>query len=57
MSLVTIYALFGDDVRILATNIDGDVYFWILNLIALSLFGIEILLSCIAIVNKYKLIK
>ena len=28
MAVITIYALFGDDIRILVTDNQGDPYFW-----------------------------
>lgn len=48
MTIVTIYALFGDDIRVLATDKDGDPYFYILNIIAMSLFTIEIVIASMA---------
>lgn len=47
MTIITLYSLFGDDVRVLVTNKDGDSTFWILNIIALSSFSTEIILSSI----------
>ena len=52
MLLVTIYALIGDDIRILAFNKDHDDVFLALNIVALSLFLIELLFSSIGI-NDY----
>ena len=52
MLLVTIYALIGDDIRILAFNKDHDPVFLALNIVALSLFLIELLFSSIG-VNDY----
>ena len=52
MLIVTIYALIGDDIRILAFNKDHDDVFLALNILALSLFLIELLLSSIGI-NEY----
>lgn len=47
MTIITLYALFGDDVRVLVTNKDGDSTFWIMNIIALCLFSVEIIFSSI----------
>lgn len=46
VSLVTLWALFGDDFRLLGGNSQNDVTFYILTLICFSIFVIEILLSC-----------
>jgi len=37
-TIITLYALFGDDVRVLVTDKNGDQNFWILNIIALLYF-------------------
>ena len=47
MTIITLYALFGDDVRVLVTNKDGDPFFWILDIIALCAFGLEIITASI----------
>ena len=44
MTLVTIYALFGDDIRLLAFGKSSDNVFIVLNCIALALFSVEICL-------------
>ena len=38
MTIITLFALFGDDVRVLVTDKNGDPNFWILNMIALLYF-------------------
>ncbi|CAD8094231.1 unnamed protein product [Paramecium sonneborni] len=48
MAFVTIYALFGDDIRILSVNKDGDDIFFILTTVCIICFTVEILLTCIA---------
>ena len=48
VSALTIYALFGDDIRILTTNVHADIYFDILTIICISVFTLEIVLSMIA---------
>ena len=57
MTVITIYALFGDDVRVLTTdkvlnlftNIkNGDAYFYVLHTITMAFFTIEIVLASIA---------
>jgi len=47
MTLLTVYALFGDDIRMIATSKKDDPVFFVLTLIAMSSFLIEIILSCI----------
>ena len=47
MTIIALYALFGDDVRVLVTDKNGDPNFWILNIIALIAFSIEIILASI----------
>lgn len=49
MFLVTIYALIGDDIRLLAFDKDADDVFMWLNIITLSLFTIELVLSSIGV--------
>lgn len=44
--LVTFYALFGDDIRLLSFGKEADDVFMYLNIIAMAVFGIEIVLSC-----------
>ena len=48
MTLITLYALFGDDLRVLITDSSGDSIFWVLNIICMVLFFLEIVLSSIA---------
>ena len=45
MTVITIYALFGDDVRVLVTNKEGDPTFWILNIVSMAAFILEIILA------------
>jgi len=47
MTLVTIYALLGDDLKLLTTTIEADVYFTWATSIALILFMIELILASI----------
>lgn len=47
MSVVTIYALYGDDVRILAFDKSADTAFLVLSIIAFTLFLMEITLLCL----------
>jgi len=44
-TMLTVYALIGDDLRLLLTNMPSDDYFNILTLICLVVFLLEILLS------------
>lgn len=47
MTLFTIFVLFADDIRILATDQNGDKYFYVFVLICFFFFLIEILLLII----------
>ena len=53
MTVVTIYALFGDDVRQLAFHKSADTVFYGLTIAAMSLFMLEILLASIAKENYF----
>lgn len=59
MAIVTLYALFGDDIRILSVNKDGDDVFFALTIICMCFFTLEIIFTCISnpeyICNVYKL--
>lgn len=48
MTVITIYALIGDDLRLLIWEKDADVTFMVLTVISLILFSLEIILACIA---------
>ncbi|KAL4454661.1 hypothetical protein ABPG74_021866 [Tetrahymena malaccensis] len=48
MTIVTLYALFADDIRVITTENDEDPYFWGASSFALAAFTIEIILSSIA---------
>jgi len=47
MTLVTIYALLGDDLKLLTTTKGADIYFTWCTSIALVLFMIELILASI----------
>eukprot|EP01022_Parablepharisma_sp_SALTPOND_P023258 TRINITY_DN4865_c0_g1_i1.p1 TRINITY_DN4865_c0_g1~~TRINITY_DN4865_c0_g1_i1.p1 ORF type:complete len:1061 (-),score=72.97 TRINITY_DN4865_c0_g1_i1:835-4017(-) len=47
MTLCTLYALFGDDIRLLATNRYADGIFYSFTIVAMCLFSAEIVLLCI----------
>jgi hypothetical protein len=47
MTLVTIYALLGDDLKLLTTTIEADIYFTWCTSIALVLFMLELILASI----------
>jgi len=53
MSLVTLYALFADDIRLWAFNKSSDPYFFSFMICALILFAIEIIINSI-VVDDYK---
>jgi hypothetical protein len=48
MTLLTIYALFGDDIRLCATTVNADDIFFSLTALSLLFFSIEIVLNSIA---------
>ena len=48
MTLITLYALFGDDIRTLSTDINGDPGFWVMNIVCLCAFSLEIILASIS---------
>lgn len=52
MLLITIYALIGDDIRLLAFEKEADDVFMWLNILAFGLFTLELILSSIG-VDKY----
>ncbi len=45
MTVITLYALFGDDIRVLATDKQGDPSFWVLNIISMVAFTGEIIIA------------
>jgi hypothetical protein len=49
MALVTVYALFGDDIRLAIFTKPADNYFFTLTSISMLLFIFEIVLSSIAL--------
>jgi hypothetical protein len=48
MTIITIYSLFGDDVRSAAFNRNADDTFNVLTIIAMIAFSIEIVFACFA---------
>ena len=48
MTIITVYALFGDDIRQLAAPESADETFWTLNIAVMAAFTIEIVISCIS---------
>lgn len=48
MTLVTIYALFGDDIRSLVTTKQADEGFYYTTSIAMFFFAVEIIIASIA---------
>lgn len=54
MTLTTIFALFGDDVRLWMTNKNADPWFFGLFILSLILFSLELLIqSCVVDGFKY----
>lgn len=47
MAIVTLYALFGDDIRVLIVNKDGDDAFFALTIVCMVCFTLEIIFTCI----------
>lgn len=45
MTIITIYSLFGDDVRQMAFTAQSDTIFYILSSISLAAFSVEIILQ------------
>jgi hypothetical protein len=48
MLIITIYALIGEDLRLLYFRQESDTTFMNLNIATLSIFSLEICLSCFA---------
>ena len=48
MTILTVYTLFGDDVRVLAFSKSADVTFWILTSVSLGAFSLEIILASLS---------
>lgn len=48
LSIATLYALFGDDLRLLAFSAPADIAFEALSTLALALFCVEIVLNAFA---------
>lgn len=46
MLFVTVYALCGEDVRLLFFGIDADDIFMYLNIASLAIFSVELVLAC-----------
>jgi class 3 adenylate cyclase len=47
MTILTFYALFGDDIRMLAFSISADLTFYSLSFVCFFFFGLELILSSI----------
>jgi len=48
MALITTWSLFGDDIRMLATNIEADPWFLSMVYVCLASFGTELVVSALA---------
>lgn len=53
ITLLTIYSLVGDDIRIIAAHKSDDINFDIFNMVLIIIFAIEIFLSCFVIENYF----
>lgn len=49
MTIITLYALVVDDIRVLSVPKEGDIYFWGITTYVLAMFLIELLMSSLAI--------
>jgi hypothetical protein len=47
MTVLTVYALFGDDLRLLATTKDADTTFYSISVVCLFFFALEVVLASI----------
>lgn len=43
MTMLTTYALFGDDIRLAATHVSVDKYFYLSSIVCLAFFTLEII--------------
>jgi hypothetical protein len=48
MTVVTVYALFGDDIRLASAPVSADPAFFNVSFVVFLLYSIELLLSCVA---------
>jgi hypothetical protein len=48
MTIITVFALFGDDLRIVACPISTDRYFYSVTIACMFFFGVECILASIA---------
>lgn len=54
MTIITLFALFGDDMRLWITTKEADIYFFVGFVISLILFTLELLVqSCVVDDFKY----
>ena len=54
MSLLTVYVLFGDDIRVISSDKSADQTFDIVMLCCFSIFVLEIIASCMFKVREKK---
>jgi len=48
MTVITVFALFGDDIRILCAPKHADPYFYVVSATMMFLFAVEIILASFA---------
>lgn len=53
MLFITVYALIGDDIRLLSTDKDADVVFTVFNILCLIAFTVELILSSIGVKDYF----
>ena len=53
ITLLTVYSLVGDDIRTVAFNKEEDLAFDGINIVLMIIFGVEIILSSIALDNYF----
>lgn len=48
MTIITVYALFGDDIRVLTTTKSADLYFDIVTMVSMATFLLEMGLAMLS---------
>ena len=53
ITILTVYSLFGDDIRTVGFGKNEDLFFDAVNIMLMIVFGVEILLSSVALDNYF----
>jgi hypothetical protein len=53
MTIITIYALIGEDIKLISCTKKCDAVFSNFNILAMALFGIELVLNSIAVTDYF----